>query len=147
MTMMSKKSSSAGSKVRPVRALIVDDKPQVRQDLRRLLELSGIVEVTGEAADGVEALRLASVLIPDVAVVDLEMPGMDGCELTARLKTRQPTLRVVILSVHAGAGEVARGLAAGADSFVVKGSEYPVLLNAISGKDQVNQIKKEGKTR
>ena len=129
---------------RRVRVLIVDDNPQVRHDLRQLLELSGAVEVAGEASDGFEAARLATGLFPDVAVVDLEMPGMDGYELTATLKAGQPALRVIILSVHASRSDVARAYACGADGFVVKGSEYQVLLNAILGMEQTTQTKKEG---
>jgi DNA-binding NarL/FixJ family response regulator len=127
-----------------VRVLIVDDNPQVRHDLRRLLELSGAVEVVGEAENGFEATRLAAALTPDAAVVDLEMPGMDGYEATMQIKTNQPTLRVIILSIHASPGEVAHALGSGADGFVVKGSEYQLLLNAILGMEKPNPTRKKG---
>ena len=115
----------------PIRALLVDDAAQVRQDLRQLLELSGLVHVTGEAGDGLEAVRLAAELAPDVIVMDLEMPGLDGFEATRRIKAHRPAPRVVILSVHAGAAEQENAQAAGADSFVVKGAPYDCLMKAI----------------
>jgi len=142
--MTSHPTSPADAKPRLVRVLIVDDNPQVIQDLRQLLELSGFVEVVGGAESGLEAVHLAAGLYPDVVVVDLEMPVMDGYEVTLQIKARQPTTRVVILSVHAGPGEVERAWAAGADSFVVKGSVYQVLLNAILGEDGPTQSNKEG---
>jgi DNA-binding NarL/FixJ family response regulator len=119
----------------PVRVLIVDDSLQVLQDLRQLLELSGSVEIIGEAMDGLNAVHLAAELSPDVVVIDLEMPGMDGHAATRQIKTHQPAPRVVILSVHAGPEEVAQARAAGADSFVIKGDRYEVLLGAILAKD------------
>jgi DNA-binding NarL/FixJ family response regulator len=109
--------------------------PQVLHDLRQLLELSGAVEVIGEARDGQEAIRLCAKLSPEVVVMDLEMPGMDGYEATCRIKQRQPSPRVVILSVHAGPVEQERARATGADGFVMKGANYEVLVNAILGKN------------
>lgn len=144
MTMISRASSPADPKPRLVRVLIVDDNLQVIHDLRQLLELSGAVEVVGEADGGMEAVRLAAGISPDVVVVDLEMPGMDGYEVTARIKSGQSDLRVVILSVHAGPGEVERARAAGADDFVVKGAGYQTLLNAILGTDGSTKSFKKG---
>lgn len=121
------------SQIRPVRVLLVDDNPLVLTDLRRLLELSESVQVVGEAKNGLEAVNLAAALSPDVVVMDLEMPDMNGDEATRRIKLDQPTTRVVILTVHAEAEEKAR--IAGADSFVVKGASYQIMLNAILGRD------------
>ncbi len=134
--MMARKvSPPTDPKTRFVRALLVDDSTEVRHELRQLLELSGAVQVIGEAGDGQEAVRLAAGLSPDVVVMDLEMPGLDGFEATRRIKADRPAVRVVILSVHAGPGVEARARAAGADGFVVKGANYQTLLNAILGKD------------
>jgi DNA-binding NarL/FixJ family response regulator len=80
-------------------------------------------------------VRLATELAPDVIVMDLEMPGMDGYEATRRIKQRQPALRVVILSVHAGPLEQESARAAGAEAFVMKGANYEVLVNAILGRN------------
>jgi DNA-binding NarL/FixJ family response regulator len=117
------------------RVLIVDDNAKVRRELRTVLALAGDVEVLGEAEDGWEAIRQTEALQPDVVVMDLEMPVMDGYEATHRIKVRQPAPRVIILSIHAGAGEEERARAVGADAFVVKGTNYQTLLNAILGKD------------
>ena len=120
---------------RRVRVLIVDDSPQVLHDLRQLLELSGVVEVVAEAGSGVDAVRLAADLSPEVVIMDLEMPGMDGYEAAREIKTRQLARRVVILSVHAGPMEMEQARTAGADSFVTKGARYEILLEAILAED------------
>lgn len=133
--MISEPSYQAGLKSRNVRVLIADDNPQVIHDLRQLLELTGAVEVVGEAEGGRDAVRLTTDLSPDVVILDLEMPDMDGYEATGRIKTNQSNVRVVILSVHAGSSEVERARSAGADDFVVKGAGYQILLNAILGTD------------
>jgi two-component system response regulator DesR len=131
---MSHASSPFDPQIRPVRVLMVDDSAHVRHELRQLLELSGIVQIVGEAGDGLEAIRLADELSPEVILMDLEMPGLDGYEATRRIKARQPAPRVVILSVHAGLAEE-KARVAGADGFVIKGTHYQILLNAILGKD------------
>jgi len=132
---------------RPIRVLVVDDNPQVLRDLRQLLELSGRVQVIGEAGDGLEAVRLAVEIRPEVVLMDLEMPGLDGVEATRQIKSRQPAPRVVILSVHTGPAQEERARAAGADSFVAKGTDYRILVNAILGNDgPINSTKKGEKS-
>lgn len=118
---------------RIVRVLLVDDRPQVLRDLRQLLVLNEAIEIAGEAASGGDAVRLTAELHPDTVVMDLEMPGMDGYEATRRIKNESPSVRVIILSVHAEAEERRRAQAAGADGFVVKGESYEVLVDAIRG--------------
>jgi DNA-binding NarL/FixJ family response regulator len=117
------------------RVLLVDDSPQVLQDLRLLLELRGEMEIIAEAVNGQKAVRLAADLAPDVVVMDLEMPVMNGYEATRQIKSRLPAPRVVILSVHAGPVELDRARAAGADRFVIKGARYEILLNAVLATD------------
>jgi DNA-binding NarL/FixJ family response regulator len=124
-------SPSIDREQRLVRVLIVDDSPQVLHDLRQLLELSGSVEIVGEASDGLQAVRLASELCPEVVILDLEMPNMDGYEATRQIKARRLARRVVILSVHAGPLEMETARTAGADCFITKGARYEILLNAI----------------
>jgi DNA-binding NarL/FixJ family response regulator len=123
--------SSANQNHRRVRVLIVDDMPQVLHDLHQFLELTGDMEVIGEAANGQDAIHLAAELSPDVVVMDLEMPGMDGFEATRQIKERKIAPRVVILSVHAGPEEMERARSAGADEFVVKGASFKSLIHAI----------------
>ena len=117
-----------------MRVLIVDDMAQVREELRRLLQLSGMVQIVGEAANGLEAVRLVGELSPDVVVMDLEMPKLDGYEATRQIKSSQPEIRVVILSIHNGGEVRKRASSAGADRFVLKGASYQILLDAILGK-------------
>lgn len=133
--MMATQSPLASQSQRRVRVLIVDDTPQVLQDLRQLLELTGLIEIIAEAREGAEAVRLTANLAPDVVLMDLEMPGMDGYDATNQIKTWHPAPRVIILSVHAGSEERDRARAAGADGFVTKGNNYEVLLNAILGRN------------
>lgn len=114
-----------------VRVLIVDDMPQVRQDLRLLLQLSPEIEVIGEAADGQEAIRQAEELRPDVVVMDLEMPILDGIQATREIKAHHPASRVVILSVHSEPVDTLRAREAGADAFIPKGVPYSTLIQAI----------------
>src|SRR5512134_2555509 len=114
-----------------MRVLIVDDSPDVLHDLHRLLELSGNIEVIGEARDGLEALRLTAELRPEVVVMDLEMPRMNGYEATRQIKAQEPPPRVVILSVHGESRMIELALEAGADGFVVKGASEGTLVDAI----------------
>jgi len=119
----------------PIKVLLVDDMPQVRHDLRLLLELTGLFEIIAEAGDGREAVRRAAEFRPDAIVIDLELPGLDGYEATRRIKAQTPGPRVIILTAYAGPGEMARARQAGADGFVVKGQPYEVLVAAILGRD------------
>ena len=114
-----------------IRVLIVDDMPQVRQDLRVLLQLSNEVEVVGEAGDGQEAIKQAELLKPDVVIMDMEMPILDGLEATAQIKKHMLAKRIVILSVHSEPEDRTRAMQAGADTFIQKGSPYSALMESI----------------
>ena len=116
---------------RLIRVLIVDDMPQVRQELRSLLQLSNEVEIVGEAGDGQEAIKQAELLRPDVVIMDLEMPILDGLDATSQIKQRKLAKRVVILSVHSEPEDLERAMRAGADAFVQKGSPYSTLIESI----------------
>ncbi len=120
--------------VRPVRVLIADDVAQVRQDLRIALELAGGVDVVGEASDGRQAVDLAARLRPDVVLMDLEMPVLNGCEATRQVKARWPTCRIVALTVHGDEASRQKAFRAGIDDFIVKGAALESLLRAISNK-------------
>jgi len=114
---------------RQARVVIADDQRATRLGLRALLALSPRVKVLGEAADGLEALRLVEQHHPDVVVLDVRMPGVDGLEVARRIKSRWPATSVVILTMHACYR--AKALAAGADVFLVKGCESEALQEAI----------------
>ena len=116
---------------RCVRVLIVDDMPQVRQELRGVLQLTGELEVVGEAANGLEAVSQAEALRPDAVVMDLEMPVMDGFEATRQIKERGLAERVVVLSLHADSDNLERARQAGADVFIDKASRFTTLMSAI----------------
>jgi DNA-binding NarL/FixJ family response regulator len=142
--MMSQTSPTNENEPRLVRVLLVDDTASVRYELRQLLELSGGIQIIGDAGNGLDAVRLATETIPDVIVMDLEMPVMDGFEATRRIKALRPAPRVIILSVHAQKEEQERAREAGADSFLVKGASYQVLLNAIHGMDGPTNSNEKG---
>ena len=114
------------------RVLIVDDMPQVRQDLRLLLQLSNQLEVVGEAANGLEAIRQAEALHPDVVVIDLVMPEMNGCQATRLIKERGLASKVIVLSIHADSDYIERTLNAGADAYIQKGADFSILMRAIT---------------
>ena len=114
------------------RVLIVDDSPQVRQELCTLLPLAGDIEIVGEAADGLEAVRLAEALQPEVVLMDLEMPVMDGYEAARQIKSRWPACRVVALTVHGYEAARQKASQSGVDVFLVKGVSVETLVQAIS---------------
>jgi DNA-binding NarL/FixJ family response regulator len=113
-----------------VRVLLADDHAVVRFGLRALLEMAGMV-VVAEAGEGREALRLSEELAPDVAILDVTMPGLNGIEAAAVLRERSPHTRIVILSMHSDTEHVHRALAAGASAYLLKGSASDEIVEAI----------------
>ena len=102
-----------------IRLLLADDHRMLREGLRRTMEEEGL-EVVGEAADGEEALRLAAALRPDVVLMDVTMPVLDGVEATRQLHEHLPEIPVVILTMHADREVLARAIRAGAAGYLVK---------------------------
>ena len=117
------------------RLLIVDDVPQVRSELRTLLSLAGNIEIVGEAVNGLEAVTQAAILQPDVVLMDLEMPLMNGYEATRKIKLQFPTCRVIALTVNDYAEAVERARQSGVDAFIVKGSPMTDLVQKILEED------------
>lgn len=118
-----------GTPVEPVRILIVDDHPYSRNGLRALLTTMTQVKVVGEAGDGQEAVRLAEEAHPDVILMDVQMPVMDGLEATRYVKQHWPDVRVVMLTMYSARQKEA--LAAGADAFLIKGCPVEQMCDAI----------------
>jgi DNA-binding NarL/FixJ family response regulator len=113
------------------RVLIVDDVPQVREELRSLLRLEGNIEIVGEAQNGLEAISQTQALQPDVVLMDLEMPVLDGYEATRRIKALHPECHVVALTLHSYAAAREKALQAGVDIFIEKGAPLDTLVQAI----------------
>ena len=111
--------------------LVVDDADEVRRDLRTILELTPDLAVAGEATNGLEAVTLAEQLRPDVVLMDLRMPGLDGFEATQMIKRRGLAGAVVILTIYGEEDQRARAAALGADAFVEKAAGVERLLAAI----------------
>jgi DNA-binding NarL/FixJ family response regulator len=111
--------------------VLADDHHVVRQGLRSLLEAEPDFSVVGETGDGVEAAQLVERLQPDVLVLDLMMPGLNGLEVTRQVGQRSPRTRVVILSMHADEAHVLEGLRAGAVAYVLKESTSAELVRAV----------------
>ena len=105
------------------RVLLADDHSLMRAGLRALLKEMQGVEVIGEAEDGAEALRLIGELYPDIALLDISMPGLNGLEVTARASKEYPRTRIIILSMHAYEEYVHRALVAGAAGYLLKNAE------------------------
>lgn len=114
-----------------LRILIVDDFPAIRKGLRVLLETRQNWEVVAEAIDGVEGLREITRLQPDVAVVDIAMPGMNGLELTRALRESVPGTRILILTEHNSQSMIDEARNAGAHGYVIKSDASSELLPAI----------------
>ena len=114
-----------------IRVLVADDQAVVRQGVVLLLSTSADIEVAGEAADGREALRLALELRPDVALVDLRMPGLDGAQVTERIVSASIGARVLILTTYADDDAVMPALRAGAAGYLTKDVTSEALLAAV----------------
>jgi signal transduction histidine kinase len=113
-----------------IRVMVVDDNAGFRESLLSLLDTGGL-DVVGEAPSGFAALEMADELDPDVVLMDVRMPGIDGIETTRRLKSRYPGLGIVALSGHEDQEIVTEMLVAGASGYVLKDSDGDEILNAV----------------
>jgi DNA-binding NarL/FixJ family response regulator len=117
--------------VPPIRILIADDHVIIRSGLRLLLEQQPDFKVVAEANDGREALQMVSKFHPEVAILDIGMPQLNGIEATRQIVAQEPATQVVILSMHADEGYVLRALKAGAKAYIVKNSAEADLIRAV----------------
>jgi len=114
-----------------IRLLLVDDQPLIRTGFRMILEETDDIDIVGEAPDGAEAVRLAAELDPDVILMDVRMPGLDGIEATRRIVARDPAARVLILTTFDLDEYAFSALRAGASGFVLKDVPVDELTRAI----------------
>jgi two-component system response regulator NreC len=121
---------------RKIRVVLADDHRMMREGIRALLERQKDIEVVGEAADGREAVRLAAQLSPDVVVMDVSMPLLNGIEATRQIRRDSPDVAVLILTVHESEDYVAQLLAAGANGYIIKRAAGDELISAIHAVDQ-----------
>jgi len=120
--------------------LIVDDHPVVRQGLRVLLEVHDGIDVTGEAADGEEALAQAAALTPDVILLDLKLPGMDGIAVLRALRDRGVASRILVLTSGNDPAQVGLALRSGASGFLYKDVDPDALIRAIRAVNDGNML-------
>ena len=120
--------------------LIADDQPLFRAGLARLLNDDPRVEVVGEAADGEEAVRLAAKLKPDVVLMDLRMPNLDGIEATRLITQADPALKVIVLTTFDTDSQVLRALQAGASGFALKDATPEAIMGAIEAVMAGNRV-------
>ncbi len=115
----------------PIRVLIADDHTIVRSGIRLLLDAEPGFQVVGEACDGSEAVRLTEMLRPDVILMDIAMPGMDGMEATREIKKRWPTINILVLTMHRSDEYFFEMLKVGASGYVLKGAHPSELIQAV----------------
>lgn len=114
-----------------IRVLVADDHPIVRSGIVGLLQTAADVEVVGEASTGLEAVELAGRLAPDLVLMDLRMPGLDGDAATARILAERPDIRVVILTTYESDDAILTAIEAGASGYLLKAAPQDELLAGI----------------
>ena len=114
-----------------IRVVIADDHPAFRAGLRLMLGIADDIEIVGEADDGARVVDVVQELLPDVVVMDLRMPGLDGIEATRRLLAVQPELGVVVLTMFEDDESVFAAMRAGARGYLLKGAEQDEIMRGI----------------
>jgi DNA-binding NarL/FixJ family response regulator len=118
------------AKTSTIKVLLVDDHQVVREGLRRIVQMDGNISVVGEAESGEEAITKAVTLSPDVVIMDLKMPGMDGIAATREIKQRMPHINVLVLTLYAE-DYIKQAIEAGASGYLLKDSDTEQITNAI----------------
>ncbi len=114
-----------------IRILVADDHTIVLQGLSRFLQTQNDLEVVGEAKDGLTTVDLSQQLSPDVVIMDISMPGLNGIEATRRIHARQPDVRIIGLSMHASKRFIREMREAGASGYLLKDCDFDELVEAI----------------
>lgn len=115
----------------PIRVVIADDHLLVREGLRSILAVADDILLVGEASDGAEALELAGTLSPDVMLMDLRMPRVDGMEAIRQIRVRHPAIEIIILTTYDDDAHILQGLGAGARGYLLKDTGRNALFDAI----------------
>jgi len=123
--------SAYAESVAATRVLIVDDHPLVRGGLRSLLQRSGEFDVIAEGADGYEAIELASLHAPDVILLDVAMPRLNGTDAAKYIREKVPRAGIVMISMHADESYILRALKSGARGYLLKASPESEVLSAV----------------
>ena len=118
--------------MRKIKVVVADDHTILRQGIKALLDNQEGIEVVGEAKDGREAIKTIEELLPDVILMDIAMPGLNGLEATRRIKKKFPKVKVVVLTMHANEEYIFQILNAGADGYLVKETAFQDLISAIN---------------
>lgn len=114
-----------------IRIVLADDHPVVREGIKAIVDAEDGMVVVGEAPDGDAALRAVERLLPDILVVDMSMPGLNGAQVTRTVRDTFPDVRVLALTIHSDRGYLAQLLKAGASGYVLKGAARADLIQAI----------------
>jgi len=115
----------------PIKLLLVDDHPVVRRGISSCLAREEHLKIVGEAADGLEAIRKAKELSPDIILMDIDMPHMNGLAVTEVLRREMPHIKVLILSMHSNTDYVVRIIQSGARGYILKAASTEELVKAI----------------
>lgn len=114
-----------------IRVALADDHEVVRHAMRLLIATDSSLQLVGEAADGLDAVRMVERLKPDVLVVDIQMPGLNGIEVIAQAQAASPRTGVVVFSMHSGESHVAKAFSKGARAYISKATEVDEVIRAI----------------
>lgn len=120
------------SHLEPLKVVLVEDDPVMQMGLMQFLSAHSAIQIVGKAADGYDAIALVSQLQPDLVIMDVGLPQLDGIEATQQLKIKLPNVRILMLTSHTEETEIIAALSCGADGYCIKGTSLQQLLNAIA---------------
>jgi two-component system, NarL family, response regulator LiaR len=125
-------SETLNSHLEPLKIVLVEDDPVMQMGLVQFLSSHSAIQIIGKAADGYAAIAIVSQLQPDLVIMDVGLPQLDGIEATQQLKIKLPNVRILMLTSHAEETEIIAALSCGADGYCIKGTSLQQLLNAIA---------------
>jgi len=114
-----------------IKVLVADDHVIIREGILSMLSSSSVIEVVGEATDGEEAVRIAKALMPDVVLMDINMPNLDGVTATERIIAENPHIKILVLTVSEDSQDLVKAIKAGARGYLLKDTDKSALIKAI----------------